>query len=73
MGAINLAAMSKIARIRRMSAPMLVQAIRRVTLEATKWRLLHEGKSYPQENMLHSLIAEAKRRNITINHPELDQ
>lgn len=66
-----LAALPQARKIHHMSSPMLVATIRRLTIEAIKWRLLNNGEPAPCTPTLEAAEIEAKRRGITILHPEI--
>lgn len=68
----NVAAMSSGRRIQHMSSPQLVAMIRRLLKEATVYKLLNGGKEMPTGPLFQAALDEAKRRHITINHPELE-
>lgn len=53
-----------------MSNPELVRTIRKLSKEQTIHRLKY-GTAPDSEPLLLAAIQEAKRRHITINHPEL--
>lgn len=57
-------------KLRSMSTPQLVIVIRRLTREHTIFKLKNEGRDPPTGPFLRAALDEAKRRNITIDHPE---
>ena len=53
-----------------MSNPQLVASIRRRSRAHVVYKLKNDGRDPPTAYLLHSALAEAKRRHLTINHPE---
>jgi len=66
----SLASIPKWRKIYHMSNPELVRTIRKLSKEQTIHKLKH-GTAPASEPLLLAAIQEAKRRHITINHPEL--
>lgn len=57
-------------KIQNMSNPQLVASIRRLSREQVIYKLKNNGCDPPTAYLLHSALAEAKRRHLIINHPE---
>lgn len=57
-------------KIQNMSNPQLVASIRRLSREQVIYKLKNNGRDPPTTYLLHSALAEAKRRHLIINHPE---
>ena len=63
-------AITRSRNIQNMSNPQLVALIRRLSREHVVYKLKNDGCDPPTAYLLHSALAEAKRRYLTINHPE---
>lgn len=57
-------------KIQNMSNPQLVASIRRLSREHVVYKLKNDGRDPPTAHLLRAALAEAKRRHLTINHPE---
>lgn len=53
-----------------MSNPQLVLVIRRLLKENVTWRLINGDLDPPNGPLFRAAVDEAKKRNITIDHPE---
>lgn len=67
----NLGAVPTPRRIRTMSNPQLVASIRRLSKDQVIWKLKNNGNDSPTAYLYREALAEAARRNLTINPPEL--
>lgn len=59
--------------IGKASNPELVRVIRKHLAALTAWRLKNFGQPAPEDTLLRAALDEAKRRHITIQHPELEK
>lgn len=66
-----MASLPKSRKLKALSAPALVALIRKLMKEQVAWRLTHNGEDPPTGPLFRAAMDEAKRRNIEINHPEL--
>ena len=57
----------------KVSNPELVRIIRKHLAELTAWRLKNFGKELPENVLLRAALDEAKRRHLTIQHPEIQK
>lgn len=66
----NIASVSGPRKIQNMSSPQLVASIRRLSHRHVVYKLQNDERARLTAYMLHAALAEAKRRHLTINHPE---
>lgn len=67
----NLGAIPTPRRIRTLSNPQLVAAIRRFAKDQVVYKLQNAGQESPIANLYREAMAEAARRQLTIKPPEL--